>query len=41
MKFKESLGGIYSACITAYDAQGRVDGEALHRVMERLSLIHI
>lgn len=35
MKSKENLGGIYSACITAYDAQGRVDGEALHRVMER------
>ena len=33
MKSKENLGGIYSACITAYDAQGRVDGEALHRVM--------
>ncbi|MFR3792603.1 MAG: hypothetical protein ACLTWO_11925 [Blautia massiliensis (ex Durand et al. 2017)] len=35
MKTREQLGGIYSACITAYDARGRVDAAALQAVMER------
>ncbi|MGN0983322.1 MAG: dihydrodipicolinate synthase family protein [Gemmiger sp.] len=35
MKTRQQLGGIYSASITAYDAQGRVDAQALQRVMER------
>lgn len=35
MKTREQLGGIYSASITAYDAQGRVDAAALQRVMQR------
>ena len=32
MKTREQLGGIYSACITAYDARGRVDAAALQAV---------
>lgn len=35
MKTREQLGGIYSASVTAYDAEGRVDAAALQRVMER------
>lgn len=35
MKTKEQLGGIYSASITPYDGEGRVNGTALQTVMRR------
>ncbi len=35
MKAKEALGGIYAASITAYDIYGKVNGQTLHKVMQR------
>ncbi len=35
MKTREQLRGLYTATITAYDAAGKIDAEALQRVMQR------
>ncbi|MEG1406818.1 MAG: dihydrodipicolinate synthase family protein [Ruthenibacterium sp.] len=35
MRTKEQLGGLYAASVTAYDANGAIDGAAMQKVMRR------